>query len=150
MRQQPWPQLVGAEATKPVEVTTGGSVTVKLRDGGTFVGFGKKRDAAWFKSKVDKIYFGALRLPEGDGAAAKFKVDGVIQYIRVTPAAAATSDGKWPTLLIKEGGDDDEDQCTEPTLGTTPSVFLNTITLTTNRNQGAGEASCVIANDRVW
>ena len=43
-----------------------------------------------------------------------------------------------------------EDQCTEPTSGTTPSVFLNTTTLITNRNQGAGEASCVIANDRVW
>ena len=27
-----------------------------------------------------------------------------------------------------------EDQCTEPTSGTTPSVFLNTTTLTTNRN----------------
>ena len=43
-----------------------------------------------------------------------------------------------------------EDLCTEPTFGTTPSVFFNTITLTTNSNQGAGEASCVIANDRVW
>ena len=27
-----------------------------------------------------------------------------------------------------------EDQCTEPTFGTTPSVFFNTTTLTSNRN----------------
>ena len=40
-----------------------------------------------------------------------------------------------------------EDQCTEPTSGTTPSVFLNTTTLITNRNQlAAGYAKVRYGN----
>ena len=85
-------QLVGAAAGKPVEITSDGTVTVKLLDGGTARGRQHKRDIAWFRANVEKIFLGALRLPEGDGDAARFKVDGVDKYIRVVPAATAPAE----------------------------------------------------------
>ena len=42
-----------------------------------------------------------------------------------------------------------EDQCTEPTSGTTPSVFLNTTTLTTNRNQGRRLVTATMGRDTI-
>ena len=42
-------QVVAAAAGKPVEVTAGGTVTVRLLEGGTTSGVPKKRGEKWFK-----------------------------------------------------------------------------------------------------
>ena len=44
-----------------------GGAQVRLADSGTLGGRVMLRDAAWLKDNVDKVYLGALKLPDGEG-----------------------------------------------------------------------------------
>ena len=72
-------QVVAAAASKPVEVTAGGTVTVRLLEGGTTSGVPKKRGEKWFTENVEALFLGALVLPDGRGAASKFDGTGSVE-----------------------------------------------------------------------
>ena len=76
-----------------------GALQIKLFSEGTLAGHGKWHDAAWVKEKVESVCFGALWMPDGEGANAVQSADAdadAVQSVWIKkPGGAPPAGGKW-------------------------------------------------------
>ena len=78
------------------------TVRIECHDGGVR-GRGWQRDETWFKENAVDIFFGALKLPDGQGRSASHTVDGKTVFVTVGVPTTAPDDGKWATSLVTDG-----------------------------------------------
>ena len=74
-----------------------GNAQIRFADSGTLGGRVHWRDATWIEANVDKVYLGALKLPDGEGGRAQHAGGpaGAPAYACVTPAEQAPADRLW-------------------------------------------------------
>ena len=93
------------EMTGGVRAVGDSALQIKLFSGGTLAGHGKWHDAAWVKENVEAVYFGALWMPDGEGANARFADGDAVQSVRVQkPGGAPPTGGKWQVLRWRADG----------------------------------------------
>ena len=74
------------------------TLRVKIYLGGA-IGRGIFKDAAWFKTNAEEIYFGALTLPDGEGSAAVFEIDSTSTIIELVLPTTSPLDAVWRAKL---------------------------------------------------
>jgi hypothetical protein len=78
------------------------TVRIECHDGGVR-GRGWQRDQTWFKENAVDIFFGALKLPDGQGRSASHTVDNKTIFVTVDVPTTAPDDGKWAASLVTDG-----------------------------------------------